>query len=541
LSEVGLRRPEWIALGVVALGFALRAHGFTEPWLNPDEGIYYQLVHARDWDRLIAGIANNAHPPLQYLLLRGVAVFGDEFSLLRAPSLLFGTLAIWAMFRFGSEAAGWRSGLIAAALLALSPGSILMSQVMRPYALLLLLLVTSGWLCLRTLRTGAGRDLALQTAALGLAMLTHYAAFAAAPAFGIALLGDALAARRTRRLLAQRGAAQAALVALALGCYWLHLRPNLLGGSLQLEAQRGWLNLFFPDGGLDSWLGLIGVQRYLLGRQFEALAAVGFVLGSGVLLWHRRWAAAVLLLGVGGGAITLAWQGQLPLGSTRHSSYLAAFVLPALAAPLGFAWERGWRHGLAATAVAVAAVVWPSGLRALTGAEQLGTRNTIERVASAQSIREGLLQIERLTHEPRLIVMDRQTFAFLAPVLHELSDPARHGGGAVLAGFRWGRADVVVSQAWTLRVDARSPMARGHLGHLLARADEALPRLGIAERREGALVVGGWHVRRYQALLETDRARAAGEEGAVLEWQLGPGLAYAVIDWQRYRELLAHR
>ena len=77
------RQAEWTALGVVALGFALRAHGFSEPWLNPDEGIYFQLATARSWQHLVDGIASNAHPPLQYLLLRAVALFSHDFGVLR--------------------------------------------------------------------------------------------------------------------------------------------------------------------------------------------------------------------------------------------------------------------------------------------------------------------------------------------------------------------------------------------------------------------------------------------------------------------------
>ncbi len=135
--------------------------------------------------------------------------------------------------------------------------------------------------------------------------------------------------------------------------------------------------------------------------------------------------------------------------------------------------------------------------------------------------------------------MDRQTFAFLAPYLHELSAPSRHGRGAVLAGFRWGSADVVVSRAWTLRVNDHEPLARGHLRHFLTRADQALPQLGIPERSDGALVVGGWHVERYAALVERDRALAPEGDGAVRDWKLAAGLASARVDWPRYVELLA--
>ena len=45
------------------------------------------------------------------------------FAVLRAPSLVAGTLAIYAMVRLGHEAVGWRTGLVAGVLLAVSPGA----------------------------------------------------------------------------------------------------------------------------------------------------------------------------------------------------------------------------------------------------------------------------------------------------------------------------------------------------------------------------------------------------------------------------------
>ena len=536
-SSAAPRSAEAVALAIGASGGGVRAHGCLDPWLNPDEGTYFQLALARSWEDFFAGVVANAHPPLQYLILRGLSAISTDFAWLRAPSLIAGSLAVYAMGRLGREAAGWRTGLLAGALLAVSPGSILLSQVMRPYALLLLLLTTSAWMALRHLRTHAPRDLVLHALTLGLAMMTHYSAFVTAPVFGALLLGEAIASRRPLRELALRGAAQGPLLALAFASWWLHLRPYLLGQPLQTEAQRGWLEPFLHDGVRDSWLGFVGVQRYLLGSDLEAVAVLLFTLGGLGLLLARRYPLVVLSSGVLAAAAGAALLDQLPFGSSRHSAYLATFTLPVIAASVGLAWDRGWRHGTAAVAAVSAALVWPGPARTLTGADRLQTRNTIEHVASAESIRAGVAEIESWTRQPRLIVMDRQTFVFLAPYLHRLSAASRHGRGAVLAGFRWGSADVVVSRAWTLRVDDRRALASGHLRNFLTRADQALPRLHITQRSDGALVIGGWHVERYASLVERDRKLAPEGDGAVRDWKLAPGLASAQVDWRRYLAL----
>lgn len=537
-EAIGLmpRHAGVITAAVVALGFLLRAHGFLDPWLNPDEGIYYQLTLARSWDHFLEGVVSNAHPPLQYLLLRAIGGLSSDFAVLRVPSLVAGTLAVYAVIRLGHEAVSWRTGLIAGVLLAASPGAIMLSQVMRPYALLMALLAAAAWLAFRHLRTGQLWDLVAHTMLLALAVSTHYAAFVALPAFGGLLVGEALAARRPRRELLQRCAAQTALLGVVVLAYLLHLRPHLIGGFLQREAQRGWLGPYMHESVFESWLGFIGVQRYLFGQWFEAPAVILFAAGLVMLIARRRLPFALLVSGVVATAVAAAMLQLLPLGSTRHSAYLGIFTLPVVAAPIGLMWDRSRRQAAVAAGLVAAAVIWPAAPRLLTGAQRLDTRSLNEHVTSAAAVRTRIAEIEEWTREPMLIVIDRQTFRFLAPIFHSLSSPDRHGPGAVLAGFPWGRADVIVSQAWTLRVGAQRPFTRGHLAEFLDRAERALPHLQIQHRRNGGLLVAGWNVPDYAVLAPT-----AGPT-VVRDFDLEPGIATARIDWRAYREqVAAHR
>ena len=75
------RHGTLIAILVVAV--ALRLPGLGEWWLNPDEGIYYSILTRLQFTDFIAEVAENAHPPLYYLLLRGLRILTWDFVWLR--------------------------------------------------------------------------------------------------------------------------------------------------------------------------------------------------------------------------------------------------------------------------------------------------------------------------------------------------------------------------------------------------------------------------------------------------------------------------
>lgn len=142
----------------MALGLVVRSMGFDGWWLNPDEGIYFDILRADTTSEFWEGVGWNAHPPLYYLMLRGIGVLTWDFSWFRALSLLSGGAAIYGLWLCGLEIGGrGRSRVVAGALagltLALSPAMVVSSQVMRPYALLLALLVFSMLALLRYLRS----------------------------------------------------------------------------------------------------------------------------------------------------------------------------------------------------------------------------------------------------------------------------------------------------------------------------------------------------------------------------------------------------
>jgi 4-amino-4-deoxy-L-arabinose transferase-like glycosyltransferase len=187
-------RTFWIVVGLTALGAVLRFATLGLQSFHHDEVVTAERVLQPDFFRTmdVVGYSESA-PPLYYALawlwtqFTGTGEFG-----LRSLSALAGTATIPVAFLLGAELRGRRTGLLAAALVAVNPMLLWYSQEARAYALLTLLCALSLLFCLRALRNGQRRDFVLWGVASGLALATHY--FAVFP-----LLVEAILLARQRR------------------------------------------------------------------------------------------------------------------------------------------------------------------------------------------------------------------------------------------------------------------------------------------------------------------------------------------------------
>lgn len=86
---------------------------------------------------LFSSVAMDNYPPLHNIVLWLTMPFlGDGEAALRLPSAFFGVLAVWLIYLAGNSLAGRNCGLLAAALLAISPFHVWYSTEARMYALL---------------------------------------------------------------------------------------------------------------------------------------------------------------------------------------------------------------------------------------------------------------------------------------------------------------------------------------------------------------------------------------------------------------------
>lgn len=169
-------RSFWIVAGLTVLGAVLRFATLGVQAYHHDEIVTASRVlrvgfgHAMD----AVGFSESA-PPLYYAVawvwtqVTGTGPYG-----LRSLSALVGVLLIPVAYLLGRELRGRRTGLLAAALVAVNPMLLWYSQEARAYAMLALFCALSLLYCVRALRDGRPRDLTLWGVFSALALATHY-------------------------------------------------------------------------------------------------------------------------------------------------------------------------------------------------------------------------------------------------------------------------------------------------------------------------------------------------------------------------------
>lgn len=286
-------------LGVVLRWSTLGAQSF---WY--DESFTVHLVH-HDLGGVLSGVGRTeSTPPLYYMLAWAWSeAFGTSEVALRSLSALLGTALVPVGYRVGAAIAGRETGAAIAALVAVNPLLVWMSQEARAYSLLVLLCAGSLLWFVRVLHGGGARALVWWSACSALALTAHYfALFAVGPEVVVLLIK----ARGRRRAV---GAATALVAAsgLALVPLALHQRAHSAANAI----------------GHDDLLHRVAAvpKQFLLGATAAQIDA----------LWVQAVAAVVVLL-----AVVLLLRVPAP---ERRRLLLPALVVgvTALAVPLALA------------------------------------------------------------------------------------------------------------------------------------------------------------------------------------------------------------
>jgi uncharacterized membrane protein len=167
--------------GLTLLAFLLRLASIDQS-LFQDEFWTYGVVTGNSLTGVVSdvfsgkGAEASVTPPLHYLLAWVASQFGDPTIWIRVPSLILGTATVPAIYLLGRRIFGSAVGLLAAALLALSPFAIYYSTEARAYATLVFLVTLSTLALLRALdRAGRGWWIVYATSVCA-ALYTHYTA-----------------------------------------------------------------------------------------------------------------------------------------------------------------------------------------------------------------------------------------------------------------------------------------------------------------------------------------------------------------------------
>jgi len=150
-------RPFLLLALIAGLGAALRVYRLNARGLWLDEA-YSVLFATRSISAIVTNTAEK-NPPLYYLLLHvWTAFFGTSEQALRSLSVVFGTVAIVLIGLLGFSLYDHRTGLLAAALMAMMVFPLHYAREARAYSLFLVLTIGSFHFCFKGLQDHRWRD-----------------------------------------------------------------------------------------------------------------------------------------------------------------------------------------------------------------------------------------------------------------------------------------------------------------------------------------------------------------------------------------------
>lgn len=525
--------------GIVALAVVLRAPGLFGWWLNPDEGVYYSAITREHFADFWAEATATAHPPLYFLILRGSAWLTTDFTWLRSLALISGCAAVYVFTLVGRElglglsgepARGRLAGLFAGLFLALSPRAVVLSQVIRPYMLLILLLGGAFYALLRYLRLPSTKLLVAHVACSSLAVLLHYSAAFALVVFGVLVMSDGAARGPDRVVWRRLLVAQSIPLLTLLAVYVWRLRA-LMDSAMADAALDGWLAAYLIRSPIDAWLGLVGSLSSLVGDALAASAAILILIGIAWAARDRCW----VVLSVVPSALACAVAGALmrlyPFGPTRHTSWLFVFIAPGLAWTLAALLTTG-RSARPYTASLVAALVIAAGPLRWALDSDLRPREISEHVLREPYL-AAMADVLDPQERPELVLMSTETYFLLVPLFkaeREMAAESRDGGFR----FSWGARKVVVLPG---RDFAALPNELGRPNHVYTAAQRAEADFGVHAPSNGdpvLVLAGGWRSQGVQDLVEL--SRRFGSFGTTTSV---PGLIALSLDLDAYGRALA--
>lgn len=327
-----------LLLLILALASFVRIDGLSLWYFNWDEIWHFLDAKTDGVTTLLArNLGAEVHGPVYYLLLYTLDQFTDSLALLRGASVLPGVLLVLIIYGLCSELFDNKAvGLCAALIIAVGESSVVLSQVIRGYALATLLLYAAVLCMVCFLKSQKTRYFHLLLCCSFFASMTEYYAFF----LSSALCGSLFAYKIVKREFSYIHLLLAIIVFLIPAVYGFMQLGNVTASKGQEETFRGFYASFlhlhplfvdsFKDVLLNSFLfpdaSIFG--QHTARRTFGVLFVIGFVL----LFCQRRWLPVCLFLILVATAIGLSISGLYPYAPTRHCAPLMPlFLIPILA------------------------------------------------------------------------------------------------------------------------------------------------------------------------------------------------------------------
>jgi hypothetical protein len=350
------RKPAAIPI-LLALGFFLRLFHAQYRFLNADEALHYLLSVAPSLAGAYHASLTTVHPPLLILFLHYWGMIGQSELFLRLPSMLAGIGFCWLMYRWLRMVTDDDVALLGLVLLLFSPALVFLSAEIRQYALLLLFSSASLFFFESALQRRSALRMVVSAVSLYLALLTHYSSLIFALTLGVYALLRLVTARMSARVIAVWVAGQIGALGIVSVLYVTHISKLEARGAGEWIAESYLRRSIFQLGD-DHVFSFVARSNLRLFHYFFCQGAVGvvalilFAVGVAFLLRQRRsadaevtpapWLLPILLLFPLAVNCALAVLRIYPYGGTRHNSYLAIFIFPAISTALA-RWRKPWK------------------------------------------------------------------------------------------------------------------------------------------------------------------------------------------------------
>jgi 4-amino-4-deoxy-L-arabinose transferase-like glycosyltransferase len=321
--------PAWARPALFALLLATGAFyviGLTSNgWAN---SFYSAAVQAgsQSWKAFLFGSSDAGNsitvdkPPASlWVMALSVRIFGlSSFSIL-LPEVLMGVATVGVVHATVKRCSTAAAGLLAGAVLALTPVAVLMFRFNNPEALLVLLMTLGAWATMRSIEQGSPKWMAIVGVFIGLGFLTKaLQVLLVVPFFG---LGYVLFANTTlrRRIVGAIVGVGAMLLSAGWWVAIVELIPASMRPYIGGSQDNSFLSVTFGYNGLGrlsgSEVGSVGGGQRGPGSGTESITRLFTQTIGGQISWLLPTAALLVIAG-------LAFRGRRPRTDLRRASYV---------------------------------------------------------------------------------------------------------------------------------------------------------------------------------------------------------------------------